>query len=63
MHMRVISTLLVALLAVALSGCEWFDPNGTSYTNVCVDGVAYLQFFSGVTVKYDATSGKPATCK
>ena len=65
--MRATSTLLVASLAFALSGCGWFDrkvtANLTGYANVCVDGVTYLQFSSGVTVKYDAATGKPAACK
>lgn len=57
--------VLIAMAAVlSLSGCGWADRvvahvAGTS--QVCVDGVAYLQFASGATVKYNR-DGKIATC-
>lgn len=59
--MKIISLLFVAVL---LSGCGVFDRMGaglTGYTTSCVDGVKYLQFPSGVTVKYNQ-NGTIATC-
>lgn len=58
------SILLAALLAITLSGCGKFDRVAASVTGSaesCVDGVAYLQFTSGVTVKY-RPDGSVATC-
>lgn len=59
---------LVLLLLVAstlLSGCGWFErkvtANITGHAVTCVEGVAYLQFPSGVTVQYDR-SGRIKTC-
>lgn len=56
-----ISTLLVAVSsAVVLSGCGYFDRKFASLTGSaesCVDGVMYLQFASGVTVKYARDGG------
>jgi hypothetical protein len=56
---------LIAILAVALSGCGRFDRwvAGTTGQPVetCVDGVTYLQFTSGSTVKVDR-EGKPVPC-
>lgn len=60
--MKIISLLFVAVL---LSGCGAFDRMGaglTGYTTNCVDGVKYLQFPSGVTVKYNQ-NGTIATCE
>lgn len=59
--MKIISLMFVAVL---LSGCGAFDRAGaslTGYTTNCVDGVKYLQFPSGVTVKYNP-NGTIATC-
>lgn len=58
--------VLAILLAVAsLAGCGWFErkvtANITGHAVTCVDGVAYLQFPSGVTVQYDRT-GKIKIC-
>jgi len=55
-----------ALLAVAvlLSGCGKFDRGVAKWTGsaeVCVDGVRYLQFTSGASVKYNR-DGTIATC-
>ena len=48
-------TILV-VLALMLSGCGRLDRWIAGWTGdgveTCVDGVAYLQFTSGVTVKY-----------
>ncbi len=57
--------LVVALAAGGLGGCGWFErkvtANVTGHAVACVDGVAYLQFPSGVTVQYDR-SGRIKTC-
>lgn len=55
-------TMLVATLA--LTGCGAWDRGVAQITGVaesCYAGVVYLQFTSGVTVKYDK-SGKIITC-
>ena len=48
--------LLLILVAISLSGCGRFDRFMAGLTGdateTCVDGVAYLQFTSGATVKY-----------
>lgn len=59
--------ILMALAVVlALSGCGYVDRTIGGITGngaqTCVDGVAYLQFTSGVSVKY-LPDGKIATCK
>lgn len=56
----------VAMLSVVflLSGCGVLDRASagiTGYSRVCVDGVSYLQFTSGVTVEYDK-SGSIKLC-
>lgn len=58
--------LIVLLLAtLALTGCGRFDRWIAGWTGdgveTCVDGVKYLQFTSGVTVKY-TREGKVWTC-
>ena len=57
--------VVIAALALALSGCGWFDrkivANVTGYAEMCIDNVIYLQFPSGVVVKVDI-DGKPVTC-
>lgn len=57
--------LAAGLAAAALAGCGWFErkvtANVTGHAVSCVDGVAYLQFPSGVTVQYDR-SGRIKTC-
>lgn len=54
--------LLVAPFAV---GCgviqRKYVANITGWARICVDGVSYLQFPSGVAVEVDA-QGKPRTC-
>lgn len=56
----------VAIMVVStmLSGCGWFERQAavvTGYSRVCVAGVSYLQFPSGVTVEY-TKDGKVKTC-
>lgn len=56
--------MTVIALAAMLSGCgamERTTANWTGYSEICVDGVTYLQFTSGATVKVDQT-GKPVAC-
>lgn len=57
--------VLLLLASSLVSGCGWFErkvtANVTGYAVSCVDGVAYLQFPSGVTVQYDR-SGRIKTC-
>lgn len=62
-------TILI-LLALSLSGCGKFDRMLAAWTGdateTCHDGVTYLQFTSGATVKYtyDALGNySPARCK
>ena len=60
-----IRVILVLAASAALCGCGWFErkvtANITGHAVTCVDGVAYLQFPSGVTVQYDR-SGRIKTC-
>ena len=57
---------VIVLIVLLLVGCGSFDKIGTSITGkpseVCVDGIAYLQFTSGASVKY-TTEGTVALCK
>jgi len=57
---------LIALAIVALSGCGKADQLYAHYSGkaaeVCQDGVIYLQFTSGTSVKYN-TDGTIAKCK
>ena len=59
-----LTVLLTALLCV--TGCGKIDRTLAGWTGdaseVCVDGVLYLQFTSGVSVAYDA-SGNIKRCK
>jgi hypothetical protein len=57
--------IVVGLAVLALSGCGWFDrkivANFTGYSKICIDGVQYLQFPSGVTPQY-TQENKLVTC-
>lgn len=58
--------LMALALVMLLTGCGWFEREmgtvtGGGYES-CVDGVLYLQFTSGATVKYKP-DGTIATCK
>jgi len=58
---------LLASLAIvlSLSGCGWYERQVASLTGtseVCYGGVAYIQFTSGTTVKYNP-DGTIATCQ
>jgi hypothetical protein len=61
------ATLVLAVLAITLlAGCGRFDRFTAAVTGnaseECVDGVTYLQFTSGSSVKY-TPDGHVATCK
>lgn len=56
----------IMLAGILLSSCgsvnrEYSKLTGSA-TQTCVDGVLYLQFTTGSTVKYDAKTDKPAKC-
>jgi len=56
--------ILVLVLLVSLSGCARFSllvPHPIELSESCVDGVKYIQFPSGASVKY-TRDGKIATC-
>lgn len=58
-------TIAIIVMAIALTGCGQigrFEANWTGYSEQCVDGVTYLQFASGATVKY-RPDGTVWTCK
>ncbi|OHA01148.1 MAG: hypothetical protein A3H71_02595 [Candidatus Sungbacteria bacterium RIFCSPLOWO2_02_FULL_48_13b] len=58
-------TVAIALLTcLILSGCGNIERNIaglTGFSRMCIDGVSYLQFTSGVTVEY-TREGKIKTC-
>lgn len=55
--MKVKVLFLGALVAILFNGCGFIDRKVSSITGngseTCQDGVVYLQFTSGVTVKYN----------
>lgn len=55
---------MLLVVVLMLSGCGKFDRGVAKWTGsaeVCVDGVRYLQFTSGASVKYNR-DGTIATC-
>jgi len=60
------SIVVAAVLLSTLSGCGYADRKFSGYTGrpteTCVDGVLYLQFTTGSTVKY-LPDGHVATCR
>lgn len=58
--------LVMAFLAMTMFGCGYVDRSCASATGqptqTCVEGVVYLQFTSGATVKVDI-EGKVVTCE
>ncbi len=57
--------LIASLSLLALAGCgrvEQGIARWTGHAEQCIDGVIYLQFSSGATVKY-LPDGRIATCK
>lgn len=60
----IMKNIILFVALIALAGCGSISRKTaawTGYSTECVDGVSYLQFTSGVTVKYDKT-GKIVTC-
>lgn len=56
--------IVIAVACIVLAGCGGvghLEASLTGYSESCVDGVAYLQFASGVTVKYNR-DGTVVTC-
>ncbi len=54
----------VSCLILALAGCGAWERGVASFSGwsrVCVEGVSYLQFVSGVTVEW-TRDGKVKTC-
>jgi uncharacterized protein YceK len=61
--MKAVYFLSCALLLITLSGCGSYNKSISDiqgHSEVTVDGVVYLQFPSGATVKYDK-NGKVCT--
>ena len=58
--------LTIIILGLSLSGCggaERITATFTGYSEMCVDGIAYLQFTSGAAVKIDVKTDKPQHCE
>jgi hypothetical protein len=56
--------MIAIVLACLLAGCGKagrLEAKLTGYSERCIDGVVYLQFTSGATVKYN-TDGTVTTC-
>jgi hypothetical protein len=55
----------ILIMSLLLSGCGVIQrkvvANVTGWSRICVNGVSYLQFPSGVTVEVDR-DGKPRPC-
>ena len=66
MKTKLLYAVAIASCVFTLSGCGQYDKVVAKVAGggveVCQDGVVYLQFASGVSVKY-APDGKIATCK
>jgi hypothetical protein len=61
--MRLIELIAISLV-LFISGCGNFDrhvANLTGSSESCIDGVKYIQFPSGASVKY-TRDGRIATC-
>lgn len=62
MKLNMVIALSTVLLLSGCGGWERVVANVSGWSRVCVDGVSYLQFVSGVTVEY-TTEGKIKTCR
>jgi uncharacterized protein YceK len=63
--MKKLFVILLVMLVICLSGCGYFErlfATTKGYSRMCVDGVEYIQFTSGVTVSYN-TNGTIKTCR
>lgn len=58
--------ILLFFVTITLTGCGWFErkvvANFTGFSKVCIEGVTYLQFPSGVTPQYQP-DGKLVICQ
>jgi len=67
MNSTILKKLTIAVVAIgclSVAACGHFDrsvANFTGHSETCVDGVKYLQFPSGATVKYNK-DGSVQTC-
>jgi hypothetical protein len=57
--------VIIVMMALSLTACGKVDRTVAGWTGnaseTCIDGVTYLQFTSGATVKVDRT-GLPVAC-
>jgi uncharacterized protein YceK len=58
---KLMLTMMVLLFLTSCGRVDRWWAGMSGYSTVCVDGVEYLQFVSGVTVKYNS-NGTLATC-
>ena len=64
MRIRLMRIAAAAVATLAIAGCGQIERAGaglTGHSEHCVDGVKYIQFVSGATVKY-RPDGSVATC-
>jgi uncharacterized protein YceK len=58
--------IVLSLIVILISGCGQIDRNISTLTGkpseICIDGVVYLQFTSGATLKVNQ-EGQPVKCK
>lgn len=59
--MKKLMILPVLLTLTACGSMERTVAHYTGYSEMCVDGVTYIQFTSGATVKVDR-NGRPVPC-
>ena len=59
--MKKLFALTTLLALTACGNMERATARWTGYSEICVDGVTYIQFTSGATVKVDQ-EGKPVPC-
>lgn len=63
--MKVKFLIVLTAVAIMLSGCGQVNKHVaklTGWSEVCIDGVPYLQFASGASVKFDK-DGTIADCE
>ncbi len=57
---------LIILVLLILTGCGTVSrmfAGWNGYSEICIDGVSYLQFTSGVSVKYNSVTGHIQQCE
>lgn len=65
MKINLFGLIAIGVVLITASGCGQWERTKAKYagwSEVCVDGVTYLQFPSGVTVKYSATTPGIVPC-